>query len=248
MSKSTGRWSATYTYDALGRRIGIDDSGTQTWTVYNGESADANPYADFNSSGNLQMRYLDGLAVDEFLARTDSSGDTSWYFTNQVGSVIAIASTTAGVQDEITYDPFGNIVTQTDAAEADRFMFAGMEYDSTTGLYYDHARYYDAAIGRFVSQDPMGFAAGDTNLYRYVGNEPTNANYPSGHGLVDHWGPAIRPTPSPGSEPREGTLFPNGKWYNKYFWTGQILVCLEPAGKRRSGNLETRGDAASCIA
>ena len=42
---------ATYTYDALGRRIGIKDSGTQTWTVFNGTSADANPYADFNELG-----------------------------------------------------------------------------------------------------------------------------------------------------------------------------------------------------
>jgi RHS repeat-associated protein len=49
-----------------------------------------------------------------------------------------------------------------------------MEYDSVTGLYYDHARYYDAAIGRFTSQDPKRFAAGDTNLYRYVGNDPAN--------------------------------------------------------------------------
>ena len=173
-----GTMAATYTYDALGRRIGIDDSGTQTWTVYNGKSADANPYADFTSSGALKMRYLDGLAVDEILAQTDASGDTSWYLTDQLGSVVAIASTTAGVEDQITYDPFGNIVTQTDSAEADRFMFAGMEYDSTTGIYYDHARYYDPAIGRFVSQDPKGFAAGDTNLYRYVGNEPTVAERP----------------------------------------------------------------------
>jgi RHS repeat-associated protein len=55
-----------------------------------------------------------------------------------------------------------------------------MEYDSATGLYYDHARYYDAAIGRFASQDPEGFAAGDTNLYRYVGNDPTAASDTSG--------------------------------------------------------------------
>ena len=47
-----GTMSATYTYDALGHRIGIDDSGTQTWTVYNGKTADDNPYADFNSSGD----------------------------------------------------------------------------------------------------------------------------------------------------------------------------------------------------
>ncbi len=58
---------ATYTYDALDRRIGFDDNGTQTWTVYNGSSADANPYADFNGSGTLLTRYVSGLAVDETL-------------------------------------------------------------------------------------------------------------------------------------------------------------------------------------
>ena len=69
---------ATYTYNALGQRIGVDDSGTQTWTVYNGTSADANPYADFNGSGSVKMRYLFGPAVDAILARTDSSGNTAW--------------------------------------------------------------------------------------------------------------------------------------------------------------------------
>jgi RHS repeat-associated protein len=125
------------------------------------------------------MRYLDSLAVDQIFGQTSSSGSTEWYLTDQVGSVVAIASTSA-VLDEITYDPFGNIVTQTNATDAVRFGFAGMEYDPTTGLYYDHARYYDAAIGRFTSQDPKGFAAGDTNLHRYVGNEPVNLTDTSG--------------------------------------------------------------------
>jgi RHS repeat-associated protein len=173
--EANGVMVATYTYDALGQRIGIKDIGTQTWTVYNGKSADANPYGDFSSSGALKVRYLDGLAVDQILAQTDASGDTSWYLTDQLGSVVAIASTSA-VLDQITYDPFGNIVTQTNATDAVRFGFAGMEFDPVTGLYYDHARYYDAVIGRFVEQDPKGFAAGDTNLYRYVGNEPTVEN------------------------------------------------------------------------
>jgi RHS repeat-associated protein len=177
--EANGVMVATYTYDALGQRIGIKDNGTQTWTVYNGNSADANPYADFSSSGSLQTRYLDGLAVDQIFGQTSSSGSTEWYLTDQLGSVVAIASTSA-VLDQITYDPFGNIVTQTNATDAVRFGFAGMEYDSTTGLYYDHARYYDAAIGRFTSQDPMRFAAGDTNLYRYVGNDPTSQMDSSG--------------------------------------------------------------------
>jgi RHS repeat-associated protein len=177
--EANGVMVATYTYNALGQRIGIKDNGTQTWTVYNGNSADANPYADFNSSGSLQTRYLDGLAVDQIFGQTSSSGSTEWYLTDQLGSVVAIASTSA-VLDQITYDLFGNIVTQTNATGAVRFGFAGMEFDSVTGLYYDHARYYDAAIGRFTTQDPKGFAAGDTNLYRYVGNEPTSQTDSSG--------------------------------------------------------------------
>ena len=94
--------------------IGIDDSGTQTWTVYNGKSADANPYADFTSSGTLKMRYLDGLAVDELFARTDASGDSVMVFhrPGRLGDRDRQHHRRA-FQDEITYDPFGNIVTQT---------------------------------------------------------------------------------------------------------------------------------------
>ena len=50
-------------------------------------------------------------------------------------------------------------------------------------MQYNRARWYDPQTGRWLSQDPIGFAAGDANLYRYVGNSPTNATDPSG--LVD---------------------------------------------------------------
>ncbi len=73
--EQNGTIIATYTYDALNRRIGVKDSGTQTWTVYDGTSADAEPYADFNGSGSLTERYLtgkgvvNGAVVDQLLAR-----------------------------------------------------------------------------------------------------------------------------------------------------------------------------------
>ena len=174
---------ATYTYDALGRRIGIKDGGTQTWTVYNGTSVDSNPYADYTSTGSVSVRYLFQPGADVtggIVARTSSSGTTAWYLTDQIGSVRYIENTAGTVLDAINYDAFGNIVSQTGSTNADRFMFAGMQYDSTTGIYYDHARYYDPAIGRFMEQDPKGFAAGDTNLYRYVQNAPTAGVDPSG--------------------------------------------------------------------
>ncbi|MCL6507180.1 MAG: hypothetical protein K6T59_09155 [Bryobacteraceae bacterium] len=49
-----------------------------------------------------------------------------------------------------------------------------------TGLYYYRARYYDPHTVRFLSEDPIGFAAGDTNLSRYVFNSPLNYTDPSG--------------------------------------------------------------------
>ena len=86
---------ASYVYDALNRRIGVDDSGTQTWTVYDG----TNPYADFNGSGTLQVRYqygagvVDGAIVDQLLARTSSGGTTAWYLPDKLGSVRNIVNT-----------------------------------------------------------------------------------------------------------------------------------------------------------
>ncbi len=54
------------------------------------------------------------------------------------------------------------------------FGYTGQQFDPETGLNFDNARYYDPSTGRFLSQDPSGFPAGDPNLYCYVGNNPTD--------------------------------------------------------------------------
>ena len=171
---------ASYTYDALGRRIGFDDNGTQTWTVYDGQ----NTYADFNSGATLQQRYLYGPAVDQILARTSSGGTSAWYLTDRLGSVRDIVNTSGTVIDHIVYNSFGNVLTESSPSNGDRFKFTGREYDATVTLYYDRARFYNQAVGTFVSQDPLGFAAGDTNTYRYVGNYTTGATDPTGEIIV----------------------------------------------------------------
>ena len=58
--------------------------------------------------------------------------------------------------------------------------FTGREYDPETGLYYYRARYYDPMAGRFIGKDPIDFAGGDVNLYRYVQNNPINFIDPLG--------------------------------------------------------------------
>jgi len=55
----------------------------------------------------------------------------------------------------------------------------GREWDKETGLYYNHARYFDPMEGRFVSKDPSGFVDGP-NLYSYTENNPINRTDPTG--------------------------------------------------------------------
>ena len=162
-----------YTYDPFDKRIGVEvdpdgdgaQSSTERWTAYDG----MNPYADFDGSGNLTHRYLYGPAADMILARMDSSQDVAWYLTDHLGSVRDLADPGGSVIDHITYDSFGNVLSESAPVEGDRFKYTGRELDSETGLYYYRARYYDPAMGRFISEDPIGFNAGDANIYRYVG-------------------------------------------------------------------------------
>jgi uncharacterized protein RhaS with RHS repeats len=54
-----------------------------------------------------------------------------------------------------------------------------------TGLQFSRARFYDPNLGRFISEDPIGFAGGDINLYGYVWNSPLGFIDPMG---LDGWG------------------------------------------------------------
>ncbi len=180
-SGGTTLQQVTYTYDALNHRIGVDTNSTQMWTVYDGKGADANPYADFNGSGTLLTRYVSGPAVDELFARTSSGGTTAWYLADRLGSVRDIVNTSGTSIDHVVYDSYGNILSESSGgSNGDRFKFAGMEWDAAIEQYYDHARWYEAGVGRFAEQDPLGLSAGDDNVYRYAADRPLAYTDPSG--------------------------------------------------------------------
>jgi RHS repeat-associated protein len=64
--------------------------------------------------------------------------------------------------------------------EAGHYEVAGGLYDKDTALVRFGARDYDAEMGRWTAKDPIRFAAGDTNLYGYVLQDPVNAIDPLG--------------------------------------------------------------------
>lgn len=61
--------------------------------------------------------------------------------------------------------------------------FTGREWDPEIGLYYYRARYYGPAVGRFPSEDPIGWW-GSGSLYSYVDNNPVNFIDPRGEAAV----------------------------------------------------------------
>jgi RHS repeat-associated protein len=79
------------------------------------------------------------------------------------------------------------------AGSVDRFGFTGRELDAEFGMYHFRARTYDPKLGRFISQDPLSFSAGDLNLYRYVNNSPLNGVDPFGTTSIASYGVTLTP-------------------------------------------------------
>lgn len=55
----------------------------------------------------------------------------------------------------------------------------GQYFDEETNLHYNHFRYYDPQLGRYITSDPLGFASG-FNTYSYVGQAVTLNSDPTG--------------------------------------------------------------------
>ena len=78
------------------------------------------------------------------------------------------------------YDAFGNYSEETDSPKKNPFRYSGEYTDDETGLIYLRNRYYDPAIGRFITEDPV---KDRLNWYAYCGNNPVN--YVDSLGLED---------------------------------------------------------------
>jgi RHS repeat-associated protein len=158
----------------------MDENGTQTWTLYDGSDA----IMDLNSSGSLEMRYLNGPTgqlVDSVLARESAGGIVAWYLPDRLGTIRDLINNSGSIVDHIDFSAFGTVLDQSDPSEGDRMMgFAGMEMDSVTGMNLAVYRVQNPGTGRWTSEDPLGFAGLDTNLLRYTFNSPNEFQDESG--------------------------------------------------------------------
>jgi RHS repeat-associated protein len=127
-----------------------------------------------------------------------------------------------------SYSGFGEITSESGTG-LDRYAYTAREWDSAAGLQYSRARMYDPKLGRWTSEDPIGFAAGDANLHRYVGNGPTGASDPSGLARVPNPGHVAERTIDDSRpedrRPRDRSLKNTRdewwKWINPLKWVGR---------------------------
>lgn len=101
------------------------------------------------------------------------------------GNMAFITDDTGAVAAKFSYTPFGEVIDRVIAQRPACNIpigFAGAfgVLTEPNGLYYMNARYYDPAIGRFLSEDPLGPGGGDLTLYSYAGSNPVVFVNPSG--------------------------------------------------------------------
>ncbi len=124
-----------------------------------------------DTGGNYVARYASTDGVDEVLAEF-RSGVASFYEQDDLGSVTSLTNLSGAISQTYSYDAFGSL--KGSAGGLTNFLqYTGRDYDSETSLYYYRSRYYDASIGRFLSEDPVQFSGG-ANFFAYVGNNPTD--------------------------------------------------------------------------
>jgi RHS repeat-associated protein len=167
----------SFGYDAFGRRVRKTVGSTTTRYVYDGDHVFTEVQAS-DHSRLAEYAYYPGVDRPHSLRRwSGGTGTVYFYLTDHPGNVLGLVNASKQLVNEYRYSPFGEHELASESVE-NRLRYAAREYDSETGLYYNRARYYDAVLRRFVSEDPIGLAGG-MNLFAYA-SDPVSLRDPFG--------------------------------------------------------------------
>lgn len=207
----TGRLSGevTHQYDALNRRIATTTEHISRGSGETGSSETVLRFFDdqgvawetqFQDDGGMQVPKItqamfNGVMPNEVFSvdapRTSATTQTAWAFADQQGSVTSwgINRPDGYEVSHLKFSTFGFPEDGYFTSLADNLpiIWAGHRLDMNTGLADMKARWRDTGSGVFLSQDPMGYAAGDSNLYRYAFNSPGNLVDPDGQIVESVW-------------------------------------------------------------
>jgi len=172
-------------YDGDGNRVAETVGGATT--NYLVDTVNPTGYAqvvDELVSGSVTKAYSYGL---ERISQNWQLGTGNWQLNfcgyDGHGSVRQLTDSTGAVTDSYDYDAFGNLINST-GSTPNVYLFAGEAYDAALGLYYNRARYYNNATGRFWTADTVeGQEQQPLTLHKYLYADanPVDGTDPSGN-------------------------------------------------------------------
>jgi RHS repeat-associated protein len=174
----------SFVYDGDGNRVSKTVGGVTT--KYLVDTNNPTGYAQVVEeivSGNVQRVYVYGHTRISQQQLIGGNWLASFYGYDGHGSVRLLTNATGTVTDTYTYDAFGVLINRTGTTPND-YLYAGEQFDAQLGLYYNRARYLNAATGRFFSMDSFEGRIRDPqslHKYLYANANPINQLDPSGH-------------------------------------------------------------------
>jgi len=135
-------------------------------------------------------RYIDAAILRDENTDQDSLCDDErlYYLADANFNVTTLLDTSGDAVERYIYDPYGTVTiydatwssTRGTSSYENTVLYTGREYDPETGLYYNRHRVFVAALGTFISRDPVRYQGSPWNLYRYVRNSPLDGRDPMG--------------------------------------------------------------------
>lgn len=177
--KITGNTIASYTYDFQGRRKTMKTSSGIV--IFHYDQKD-NVIYETNQSGTVLVEYTWDNENRPVTMLKD--GIIYYYHLNGHEDVLELTDKDGVIVASYMYDAWGNILSQSGPmASLNPYRYAGYRYDQEISLYYLMARYYDAATGRFITQDTFFGLENEPlslNLYIYTKSNPLKSVDPEG--------------------------------------------------------------------
>ncbi|WP_408328840.1 RHS repeat-associated core domain-containing protein [Paraburkholderia strydomiana] len=180
LSQISGGATASFSYDMFGRRRNstVNGHGMQTSWIEN-ELNLLIPDGDWSQRIRVFSPYAES-GPDELTYRRigDDASRDRYVLRDANNNVIALTDANQQSQTQYSYEPYGG-TSQAGVDDPNPQQFTGRENDGT-GLYYYRSRYFSPQTGRFISEDPIGWASGQTNAYAYGGGNPVQFTDPFG--------------------------------------------------------------------
>ena len=149
----------------------LDAGSTWTYQTYTAQMPAGAAYVRLYN----QIYLSPGAAVARFDDGFVQAG-TTYLHTDHLGSTRVCTDASGVSTGACDYEPFGEVQPGTTCSVPTAFRFAGMRFDSDTGLYHTPFRQYDPNQARWMGVD----AIPGSNRFTFVLNDPVNLADPMG--------------------------------------------------------------------